>query len=211
MKMEVLDLLIGSADTQIAAHTEVVFIRDVKIQANIGPDAWGRNEVQPLQVSARIPFGIQAAGLSDSIDYALDYRQMHGAIRDLDQSQASAISQQQHKHIMDLAEAIVRDLKFPDIARLDVIAPKAILHSKGLALRFYGKNRSASGGSGHPPAGLAIQSMYIPCVIGILDEERLQKQPVIVEFAVFASEVLSDCRQPITTTLRNTFEVSHRL
>ena len=136
--MDVHDLLVVHSNTPaspVPKGHDFVFVRGVRILANVGPDAWGRNKPQPLIISATIPFSIQQAGMSDNIEHTLDYRTVYKAIRSFDTLDTDP-NPRQFGTPMRLAAQILLKLGIREWARLDIVAPKALLHADGVVMRW---------------------------------------------------------------------------
>jgi FolB domain-containing protein len=212
--MDVLDLMIDASKHKWqsfpSADTDFVFVRNVQIQANIGPDAWGRDKMQPVIVSARLPFSVEKAGESDDIAHTLDYRTVYKAIRKFDAVESA--SAQKWDHLEQLGEKIAEDIGFTKGARIDLEAPKALLHSGGIILRlddFPVSHERLINISHLASHRLAVKAMHIPCIIGIGEHERLQKQPVVVDFAVDAD--VSSKIKPFHVIYKELYEVHNHL
>jgi dihydroneopterin aldolase / 2-amino-4-hydroxy-6-hydroxymethyldihydropteridine diphosphokinase / dihydropteroate synthase len=193
--MDVIDQLLRSKDyvPVIKPVDDLVFVRNVQIQATPGADAWGREKAQPLIVNVRIPYRTSAAGMRDDIDLALDYRTIYKAITAIGTAQDE--NRHEYQNLTQLAIKLASSIGHP--CEFSIDAPKAILHSEGLSLRYLwgGENQieiikseeSKDGAVFYPlPSVLAVRALTIPCVIGIGQHERIQKQPVVVDFAIDA-------------------------
>ena len=203
--MDVHDLLVSHLEyNPTPVGFDFVFVRDVQILANVGPDAWGRNKPQPLIISATIPFSIEQAGRNDKIEQTLDYRTVYKVLRSFDSLDSDA-NAPQHGTPMKLAAEIIHKLGIKEWARLDIVAPKALLHAEGVSMRYYGWVSSSA--VSLPPSTLSVKAVNVPCIIGIGEHERLQKQPVIVEFAVGSNSTMDDGRPSIPARLGGIFEV----
>jgi dihydroneopterin aldolase len=209
--MDVHDLLLREQGTSTSSLGEFVFVRDVTISAKIGPDAWGRSKIQPVTVSAQIPFSVAKAGVEDSIVHTLDYRKVYKIIRSFDTSETDT-NARVFDSLINLAEQVGQNLwTFATWVRLDLTAPKGLLQSDALVLRYYSINwralRPGPNDFGIPLSTLSVRSMHVPCIIGIGEHERIRKQPVIVDFAVFVSDYLT-IERPIPELFDQTFKVS---
>lgn len=206
--MDIHDLLTGHHGFAAAMAVDAVFVRDVSINVNIGPDAWGRNKMQPLLISATIPYSVQQAGANDNIKHTLDYRKVYKAMRlfDVGENQKNGLK---FRGPMELAQDIFVNLQVQDWARLDIAAPKALLHTQGITMRWFGQtyNPASEQDIGVPASTLSINAMHIPCIIGIGDHERVHKQPVVVDFAVSANTAM-DNGQSIALRFRDVFSVN---
>jgi FolB domain-containing protein len=210
--MDLLDVLLGPLlnwDEDLpppkGLPEDIVYVRDVQIEANIGPDAWGRDKPQPVIVSAKIPFSVQTAGESDDIADALDYRTLYKVIRNFNATEpASAV---QFGSLAGLADDIAPKLGPHDNICIDIAAPKALLHSSGVQLRLLTCIQSRKGEHVPNYLGIAVKAMHIPCIIGIGKHERLQKQPVIVDFAVSADKI-DIMKRSVPIMFNKVFEVA---
>jgi len=169
-----------------------------------------RKKTQPVLVSVRIFHDVEEAGKSDKIADTLDYRKIHKIIRSLD------YSEDKNKDAYDTIEEFSRDVHDkiqslnPQAAfLLDLHFPKAMLHSEGIVVRFgWAGNYTGPPSDTVPWRGMAVavKAMTIPCIIGIGDHERIQKQPVIVDFAVDGSDLSDDSEIEVPSSLSSVFE-----
>jgi FolB domain-containing protein len=186
--MDVLEVLLDRPhDNGPPVAQDIVFVRDVQIEARIGPDAWGRDKIQPVIISAKLPFSIEKAGASDDIAQTLDYRTVYKAIREL--SAPEDAKEAQLGSTVELSKRIAQLLKVEAGGQVYVEAPKALLQTEGILVRTDCTACPEEPGRINYHTGLAVKSMTIPCIIGIGEHERLQKQPVVVNFAVLASDI----------------------
>jgi FolB domain-containing protein len=190
---------------------DIVFVRNVSIQAIVGADSWGRPKPQPALISVRVSFSIEKAGTTDNIDDCMDYRKIYKAITNL--------ATQNFDNLADLARKVSGHvLEAVDGERIEtkVLLPKGLLQSEGVSLETVWTR-----GSKEFPhimqSDLSIHKLVIPCVIGIGAHERPVKQPVIIDLKIdwglgtdtalfnliFQVRVFRSARTKITLTRHN--------
>jgi FolB domain-containing protein len=157
---------------------DVVFVRNVAIQAKVGLDCWQREKNQPAILSLRISTSIKNAGVSDSIDDTLDYRKVYKFLTSLDGKEFSGISHL-GQTICAWSGLNPNDHK---MIQCTVELPKALLHSEGISFKCGTRIITTEGSpSWHNSSNqLSIQNLRISCIIGIGAHERIHKQPVVV-------------------------------
>lgn len=148
---------------------DTVFVRNVSIQAHVGPDSWGRSKQQPALISVRLTFPIDKAGLSDNIEDCMDYRKIYKAL--------TSLNNKNFEHIFHLAHQASREALLAGQGTevvTTVVLPKGLLHSEGVSASVHIESESGF-------ALWQIHKLVIPCIIGIGAFERPRKQPVVVD------------------------------
>jgi 7,8-dihydroneopterin aldolase/epimerase/oxygenase len=173
------------------ARADIVFVRNVSIQAEIGLDSWGRPKQQMALISVRLSTSVQKAGETDNIDDTMDYRKIYKALTSLDKRKFPGP--------LNLAEQVCFDvLKAVDGSRIEtnVVLPKGLLHSEGVAVDFVMSQVLERNGE-FPVrtvenSALFVHKLGIPCVIGIGAHERPRKQPVVVDLKFESGRINPD-------------------
>jgi FolB domain-containing protein len=154
---------------------DTVFVNGVSILAEIGLDAWGRPKAQPALISVRLSYSIERAGASDNIEDCMDYRKIYNAI--------TKLGSQKFASLRDLAERVcgcVLTAVDGDRIEAKVVLPKGLLQSEGVSHEMV-MNQVAKEFRDIDSSSIFVNSLVIPCVIGIGAHERPRKQPVVVD------------------------------
>ena len=197
-----MDLALGRS---IRHATDGVWLEDIQVSGVVGPDAWHRSgRPQPIQISVKVPFDFEEAGITDDVNGTVNYGTLAKSILDLFKDQAVSF-----ESIDDLVEAIskkalLEGVKAPSL-ELMVILPEALILAEGLGLATYVIK------SFPPPAidedtrlqgtgsKLFVKDLRLNCIIGVNPHERLEKQPVVVnlEFWKFDKVLLVEYAETI--------------
>lgn len=199
--MEVLEDIVPRYDASNPGifNGDFIFVRDIQIQARPGVDAWARPKTQPVMISVRIFRSVVAAGKSDNIKDTLDYRTVYKIVRGFDYSEDE--DKDEYKSLEEFYNKVHSKLmkanKWSSFW-LELYFPKAMLHTEGVMIRELSKASGPEDGAEpfyFSRLALAVKAMTIPCIIGIGDHEKIQKQPVVVDFAI-DPEPISGSRWP---------------
>lgn len=176
-----------------ATTKDVVFIRNVSIEAIVGLDAWGRPKPQPVLLSVKIPYPrqlLEAANISDDISDCLDYRKIYKALRSLDNQTFEGIFDIAHKASRQIAQAGNGTTKM----EMTVLLPNGLLQSEGVSAHLdIAENATVEA------KYCEIRKLVIPCILGIGDHERPRKQPVVVDLKLDGAYLTTNWKGPPST------------
>jgi FolB domain-containing protein len=184
-----------------APAKDIVFVRNVSIQAEIGLDSWGRPKPQPALISVRVSFSIEKAGVTDNIEDCMDYRKIYKAITNLNNHVASGPA--------ELATRVcLRVLNAVDGERIEttVKLPKGLLQSEGISV-----DMAMSFATSLMRADLLVHKLVIPCIIGIGAHERPRKQPVIVDLKFISENMVINNNDNVGLKTHNLLEGFDRI
>lgn len=147
---------------------DIVFVRKVAVQAEIGLDCWQRPKPQPALLSLKVYNSVERAGQTDHIDDTLDYRGIYKFL--------SAFHGCKVNRAGDVLEQMwiwgsEKGKRVDSVVEL----PKALLHSEGVRMET-----TPLAGASDSQITFHIQNLIVPCIIGIGAHERIHKQPVVV-------------------------------
>ncbi|KAF2469189.1 uncharacterized protein BDR25DRAFT_264416 [Lindgomyces ingoldianus] len=181
-----------------ADFTDSVSVRNLEATVNAGVDAWGRQKTQRVLLTPTLtlvaPFS--SAAQSDSLDTStIHYGKLSKAIRALiqDSSIEWKTTNSMAKAILDSSLATADKAPIAS-AQLDIFYPKGSMLGDGAGLMHCMSLRPTLSLS----RVLYLRNVRIPCLIGINSNERLQKQPVIVNLWI---ECISEDRSDDYTQL----------
>ncbi|QDS74612.1 hypothetical protein FKW77_008790 [Venturia effusa] len=150
---------------------DVVFIRNVCIEAVVGLDGWGRPKPQPAMISVKIPYPrkmIEDANISDNISDCLDYRKIYKALRSLDNQTFEGIFELAEKALSQLAASGNGNTEM----EVTVLLPNGLVQSQGISAHLHISETGAV-----ETKYCEIQKLVVPCIL--VSAEK----PVIFAFA----------------------------
>ena len=166
--------------------TDKIVVRNLQATANAGIDAWGRKREQPILVTVTVSLGqsFSSAAAADSLDNSTIH---YGILSKKIRSAINSIPPQDHLQTDALAMLIddeVRQVagKTPLAStEVDIFYPKASRYGDGAGFRY-------SISYLHAPFSMVLylQNLRVDCIIGINSNEKIQKQPVVVNLWVDA-------------------------
>jgi FolB domain-containing protein len=171
--------LVPIRDSQ-SERSDMVFVKNAVIRAEVGLDCWERKKDQPVLVSAGIVMNIRSASKDDDISKALDYGTVYNSIR--------ACDAHVYNCVFDLTRGLIKSLirSNPEQiqrGRLKVLLPKALSRCEGVSLdcgfQIEGKNLISL-----QPRSLTLKDIKLSCIIGVNPAERLKKQPIVLQVRV---------------------------
>lgn len=169
---------------------DVVFIRNVSIEAVVGLDGWGRPKPQPVLLSVKIPYPrqlIEAANISDDISDCLDYRKIYKALRSLDNQTFEGIFQLADKAAQKIEQTGDGAVEM----EMTVLLPNGLVQSEGVSAHLHLSEKGVV-----EAKYCEIHKLVIPCILGIGDHERPRKQPVVVDLKLDRSDCVVNLKEP---------------
>jgi FolB domain-containing protein len=183
---------------------DVVFVRNVAIQATVGLDCWQRDKAQPVILSFRVSTSIKRAGVSDNIEDTMDYRKIYKFL--------TGLGGQKFLGIAHVAETVCGwdqlDQHDHESVQCTIQLPKALLHSEGVVLECMraGRPSDTTHSLVNSETVLSVRDLRISCIIGIGTHERIHKQPVIVSLKLRG--LMISKLQNLASHLSSVYEVS---
>ena len=164
------------------AANDVVFVDSLHVSANIGPDCWDRNRVQPIDISVYLLLKesyLDRVGASDdlldSIDYSTLSKKVVNYIKDKSESDTpsfngpdeliKAVSERAFDLAGEAAAAV----------RVTMGAPKLILLASGFSVDIITSTSTLIA-----TKRVLIKDLILPVIIGVNPAERKAKQQVKV-------------------------------
>ena len=158
---------------------DVVFLRNLRFDLPVGPDAWQRKgKAQPIIVSLEIASGvaIRNAATGDDVSKALDYGKLYKLVHG-----KLTAPNAQFRDIQHLAESVRSCIASNVEVSTKIVLPKANLRSDGGVkyVRLEAWNNEFLQSS----EALSIDGIRCTCIIGVNPHERLEKQLVTVDLS----------------------------
>lgn len=188
-------------------HHDKIIVQNLNVIVNAGTDVWGRKKPQRAAISLIVTLGqpFASASATDTVDQStIHYGKLSKAVQARIQDEsANWLSTAQ------ISSAIAESVR--------QIAGSTPIYAIQTDI-CYLKGSMFGEGTGHVTSSLEqhslrssvlyLRNVQIPCLIGVNSNERLRKQPVVVNMWV---DCVSDARLDQYTELESTlFNVSHK-
>ncbi|KAF9468354.1 Dihydroneopterin aldolase-domain-containing protein [Collybia nuda] len=172
-----------------SSKTDVVFIDTLALTANVGPDCWGRERVQPVNISVYLHLEtsyLTAAGRSDDVLDSVHYGHLSKAITGLVRDKADAPFGNVDALVKDVSEQafLLAGLVASEV-RVVIDLPKQILLAANFSIDVLTPRDLASTFCARK---ITITDLIIPVVIGVNPPEREAKQRVITNIIIVEKE-----------------------
>ncbi|KAF8963226.1 Dihydroneopterin aldolase-domain-containing protein [Flammula alnicola] len=168
----------------LPSTTDVVFVDTLRVEANLGPDCWGRERAQPIEVTVYLHLKesyLQAAGESDNVLDSVHYGHLTKAINTLIRSRSES-DMPCFKGADDLVRAVTErafELAGEAAAEVRVVldVPKMILLASGFRVDVTTVKGTPTLMSSKK---VLVKDIILPVIIGINPPEREEKQRVVI-------------------------------
>lgn len=175
---------VWDADLIQNAKFDKIVVRNLEVTINAGTDVWGRKKKQRALVSVTVTLANEfaSAASTDSVDGStIHYGTLSKAIQaQFDSPGSNWISASELSNsIIATANKVAKATPIYGITT-DVFFVKGSMFGDGAGQVFSVRNRS----EGLHSNAMYLKDVRIPCVIGVNSNERLQKQPVVVNLWV---------------------------
>lgn len=191
--MEKFHIQTGHGSVQVEKPVEdIIHLRNLRVSAAIGPDAWGRDtppRTQPIIISLQLYVDTTSAGSSDDIKDTFSYGQMYKDVI----SKAEGVC---FESIDDLAWSLGE--LFDDwpgkMIKMQVLAPKGSLRAEGgLTKECCWRRSIGNRGTKYTLVShaWAIRGLKLACIIGVNPHERLERQIVNINLQI-VGEIQAD-------------------
>jgi dihydroneopterin aldolase len=167
-----------------SGYSDRITVQNLQVTANAGTDVWGRKKAQPALITVTVTLAQQFASASstDTVDNStIHYGTLSKAVKaHLQELSSTWISTAHVLYSIHNTVANVAD-RTPFFAiETSICLPKASMFGDAIV---YSESRTSKDEFGMSSV-LHLRNIRIPCVIGVNSNERLQKQPVVVNLWV---------------------------
>tara|TARA_R110002003_G_scaffold351_24_gene19083 strand:+ start:16861 stop:17499 length:639 start_codon:yes stop_codon:yes gene_type:complete len=163
-----------------SGHYDKILVQDLEVTVNAGTDVWGRKKRQRALISVTITLDkkFESASSTDTVDtstihYGILSKAIQARLQNDDWVSTGALSESLVTSVKEVAGTT------PIFAiETSVYYPKGSMFGDGVS-----HNLSIAEVIGSPRTRsdvLYLRNLRIPCLIGVNPNERLQKQPVVV-------------------------------
>lgn len=164
--------------------SDLVIIRDLRTNATVGKDRWGKVRSQPVAISVYVNTSLVAAGRSDNVTDSIHYG-------DLCKDISKLVESRSYDDIRMLADAVANLVLSKDraeSARVVVEALNQFLMAESLGISISRARDGTKEVVG--PDQLIIKDLRLATIIGVNPPERESKQ-IVVTNIVFHSPTWS--------------------
>jgi FolB domain-containing protein len=156
-----------------------ISLQNVRFQATIMGDAWGRQADQPVELSVKIPVVIDDAAETDDFKGTIDYSVISRHVQEQLRDNPSRSMDDVFRSVVEvLGPQIGQDNEWE--ARVSVSLPSALLMSNSGVLCSCHIKSMPNGAIVVHQQTVSLRDIRIPCIIGIKDRERRAKQIIVV-------------------------------
>ncbi|CAI6334440.1 unnamed protein product [Periconia digitata] len=155
-----------------------ITVRNLQVTANAGVDVWGRQKKQRALVTATVALAkffdtaAQADSLDDStIHYGILSKDLQKAVADKESAWMTTFDFS--SHLINQVNSTAGPTSLLSL-EVDVFYPKGSMFGDGVGY----KQTTTQYQDGVEE--LYLRNLRVPCIIGVNSNERLQKQPVVV-------------------------------
>ena len=172
---------------------DAIYLRNLRLSANVEPDAWGRSgKSQPVVINLQLHLDTSRSGISDSLQNSFSYGQMCKDVISAVDGRTCDFNSLGIQLFMVASRwpGGSVDCKF-------TLPKMLLLVEEGLSFRFQIVRR-AEEVPRFSNVEWSIKGLKASCIIGVNAHERLEKQTVIVELHFFdrGEHELFDLQQP---------------
>jgi FolB domain-containing protein len=172
------------------AETDIIFLRNARFTATVGRDCWHRDKPQPVLVSVWLYTDTGVAERSDDVKDTINYGTLYKALDEGLSGSWSSTLNNVACHVGDLA---LRESNSQKV-RAAVVLPKALLRVEGndggIEMRV-GVLKDLGGLSSIESRTLFVKNLHLYCILGVNPHERGEKQLVIINLELPASDTRS--------------------
>lgn len=192
-------------DAQLAhsGHFDKIIVQNLEVTANAGKDVWGRPKMQRalLSVTVTLKQHFESASKTDTVDAStIHYGTLSKAVQADVQGRLSnwVSSEAMATNIVDSVKQVAGSTPLYAVDT-DICYLKGSMFGAGAGYRT---SRFMADSSGPRSNVLYLRDVRIPCLIGVNANERLQKQPVVINIWIECIDTSrADDHAPLETFL----------
>ena len=163
---------------------DIVSVRALTLTTHIGHDIWYRNRPQPAIVSLSLYTDISQAGATDKVTASIHYGALTKAV-------SAHISESSSDNLIEFVDGVAQCCfeKGGAQEKVKIVAelPEALTMAEGVGIEAYrqryGQGPETSTDTARIPGfgdALFVRDLRVPCIIGVNDPERKEKQVVVI-------------------------------
>ena len=169
-----------------AAIEDTIYLRNLRLSAIVGPDAWGRTgKSQPVVICIQLHLDTSQTGISDDLQHSFSYGQMCKVI-------TSTVDGNNFGDIDHLTSELGKAAQLWPGKTIhgQVMLPKALLRVDGGFGKDFVLAKQPLGEWMVPVHRWVIKGIKAACIIGVNAHERLEKQAVNIDVSVSGKELV---------------------
>lgn len=178
-----------------ARQLDTIYLRNQKISAVIGPDAWNRaGKPQPIVLSLQLQIDTTSASTTDDLKNTFSYGQM---CKDITAKLDGKTFTSMEHLTSDLAG--LADHWPGETLQLQALAPKGMLRVEGGFGRDFCLRRVETQTQGRKTLNWHVAShewvvkgLKLGCIIGVNPHERLEKQNISIDLRILGEPEVAD-------------------
>ena len=160
--------------------SDTIYLRNLHLNAAIGPDRWHRSgKEQPVVLSLRLTHNIVDAASKDDVDKTLNYGVLCKEVTQFVSGHQGKWTLNECAHeVGKMAVAWAKKETKGELkgVKVDILLPKGALRVEGglgIEVLMQGYEVTAQ--------ILVVKELRVPCIIGVNDHEKVEKQMVVID------------------------------
>ncbi|KAH4035473.1 hypothetical protein HBI80_039510 [Parastagonospora nodorum] len=174
---------VWDAQLALSEHCDKIMVQNLEVTVNAGKDVWGRNKPQRALISVIVTLSqkFASASTTDTVDESTIH---YGLLSKAVQARLQTASSRWEPTAM--FSTIVADAVRGMAGTTPIYAVETSVYyiKGGMFGDGVGHHTSTLEGTNVRSSVLHLRNVRIPCLIGVNSNERLQKQPVVVNLWV---------------------------
>lgn len=174
---------VWNAQLALSEHCDKIMVQNLEVTVNAGKDVWGRNKPQRALISVVVTLSqkFASASTTDTVDESTIH---YGILSKAVQARLQTASSRWEPTAM--FSTIVADAvrEVAGTTPIHAIETSVYFIKGGMFGDGVGHHTSTLEGTNVRSSVLYLRNVRIPCLIGVNSNERLQKQPVVVNLWV---------------------------
>ncbi len=160
--------------------SDTIYLRNLHLNAAIGPDRWHRSgKEQPVVLSLRLTHNVVSAAAKDDVDMTLNYGILCKQVTQFVCGyQGKWALNECAYEVGKLAVTWAKQETWGELkdTKIDILLPKGALRVEGglgIEVSMQGYQVKAQ--------TLVVKELRVPCIIGVNDHEKVEKQMVVID------------------------------
>ena len=161
-----------AASTNALLLQDSIILRDIKVNATVGPDRWGKVRPQPTLITVRLTLSLFEAATNDDLDKTVNYGLLTKDIM--------KVAEKEFQSVYELARAVLALIRgtvadgrlLSTVVNVEALNQFLMAHSFVSAVSYEAANDSTK-------ETVSIKDLQLYTIIGVNPPERLHKQSVV--------------------------------
>ena len=178
----------NTGKTDVSLLQDSILLRDIKVNATIGPDRWGKVRPQPTLVSVRLTLSLVEAATNDDLDKTVNYGLLTKDIL--------KVAEKEYRNAPELGRAVLALIQqtvsdgrlLSTEVNVEALNQFLTAHSLLATISYDAKDGSLK-------ETTTVKDLQLYTIIGVNPPERIHKQLVVTN-VVFDSVSWEDSKWP---------------